>query len=754
MHGKTPEPRSARTSTAVATSLLALLALAQGPQADAIPPSTGLPTINYWRDACEVDAGLPETAELKRVVDATAFIIDPALIHFRVDTQSYEIQTSRFTAFDGYTFSPSSHFYDEQVIYFAEGHPGRSAFLVGPDSIVTTPHTASWADLNGYYVLFGYDSVPDGTGGCLEPDLAHFPPEKVRRISGHLNGYGVYGDYLVGFLDQPVLDRPFLRVRRDGHAEIGDEATVVGHPARLAKKMDTAGRIAGLSGDTPLVQTVHTLRFSSGSPLYNLTRQYVELAVAYGGGCARYVCVDPSSSGCRAWDLVSQCPSTPSALNNSIKPFAAQLDPLTLQVTPLSVYTSGMPGTGFSQPVTTYTLGAPVGGVYASATIDYRIDPPDAAAGGPYLSILSSIPLSGTLAAGQTLSFDVEAVMPPAQDCGIFPREFAVHDLTHGFTDRVRQTLEVGYTAFSVPERLLELDGIEQPYQATRALTIENLRTTAASIRVRADQAWLTLDGVEGTPTQLPQRVLTIPGGQSATVMVGLAPAATALTPNTTHQAGIVVESTTTTCNLTAPITVAVGFAPGTLTLRQAVGAAVPPATSNGPHDALVSSIDVPETFCIDQVVARYHFDHLPGSYATTTWLTESGWQLQRPGGSGRWTPLWDQNIAPSCSGIRPDPPEEVCYLYSASKDECLFTGTERQQDCEVVALGNARRPVLAACPPTDPSCEPLADLAGQPAHGLWSMTIDDRIVDGVTPQPVVRGWSLQFRGSGTCTGK
>lgn len=716
----------------------------------AIPPTTGLPTINYWRDACEVGTHFDDPTEMQRVIDATGFIVDPTLVHDNLDG-TYRIDSAFFTAFDGMTFSPDSHFYGEPMIYFTEGHPGRTAFLVGPDSVVTTPHTASW-DLTDYYVVFGYESIPDGFGGCLPADLSHVPASRMRRIDTYINGFSsYYGDYLVAYLDEEVNDRPFLRVRRDGHAEREDEATVVGHPGRLAKKIDTAGRVVAMSGDVPLVQPLHTIRFNSGSPLYNLSRQYVELAVAFAGSCATYVCSGPGGpSDCSTHALASQCPASPGWLNSSIKTFATLIEPIALDVAPLSTYRIGTAAAGFTEPLTTYTLSAP-GGEHSSESIEYLIEAPSDDDDGPYLEIVSPVALSGSLKAGKSLSFDVAAVMPPGQACGLFPREFVVHDLTHDFTDRVRQTLEVGYTAFSTPTGPLQLEGIEQPYTATRTLTIQNLRSTTASVRVVGGASWLKIDGNIGSPSLLPQTVVTVPGGSNVNVTVGLGPGAVALPLFDEYRTSITLESSNGVCNLTAPISVPLTFRPGVLTVEEKIDATVPPATAIGLGQVLTSTLTVGEQFCISEVRASYLFDHAPGSYAVADWLTEAGWLLQRPD-SKRSTPLWDGDTVPVCNAIRPNPPSAVCYLYDAYYADCLKDGSEASPACQVLTVGDTQRPVPTTCAPGDGDCENFASLNGKPAQGIWTTTLADRLVGGVSPQPTLRGWSLTFRGSATCS--
>jgi hypothetical protein len=478
----------------------------------------------------------------------------------------------------------------------------------------------------------------------------------------------------------------------------------------------------------------------------------VELAVAFAGSCATYVCSGPGDpADCSTHDLVSHCPATAYGLNSSIKTFATLIEPIALEVTPLSTYRIGTAASGFTQPLTTYTLSAPGGGLHSSESIDYLIEAPEDEGTGPYLEIVSPVALSGTLKAGNSLSFDVEAVMPPGQACGLFPREFLVHDLTHGFTDRVLQTLEVGYTAFTTPTGPLLLEGIEQPYPATRTLTIQNLRSTTASVRVVSNVAWLKIDGNEGSPSLLPQTVVAIPGGSSVNVTVGLSAAAVALPLFEAYNASITLESTSGVCNLTAPISVAVTFRPGVLTVEEKIDLAVPPATAVGLGQVLSSTLSVGEQFCVDEVRASYLFDHAPGSYAVADWLTEANWLLQRPD-SKRSTPLWDGNSVPVCISERPNVPADVCYLYDAYYADCLKDGSEASPACQVLTVGDAPRPVPVTCAPGDDGCETFASLSGKPAQGIWVTTLTDQLVGGVSPQPTLRGWSLTFRGSATCS--
>lgn len=733
--------------------LAAVLALViAATDAAAIPPSPGLPTINYWRDACEVGTHFDDPTEMQRVIDATVFVVEPRALGLNPDG-SYYVRTRPFVDFDGMILSPDSHFYGEQAIVFG-GLPGRSGFLVSPDSVVTTPHVAGF-DPTGYYVLFGYQNAALPDGSCVPVDPTHFPASQVRVIDGYDNASFALGDYLVAHLSEPVLDRPFLRVRRDGHAEIGDAITLVGHPARLSKKIDTAGRVVGLTGggptpyldgDVPLAYPVHSIQFSSGSPLYNLSRQYVELAVR-SGSCGEFRPDEGSLP--QTHTLISAC-GPPSPLNSTIKAFAPKIERILLETSPLSIRNTGTAATGFAQPVTTYTLVAPPArGIYAADAIDYRIEMAAPVPGEPDLSLLSSVPLEGSLDAGTSLSFDVAAVMPPGQACGVFAREFVVHDLTHGLSDRVHQTLEVAQTVFEADTAALEMVGIEQPYVATRTFRIRNLRPAEALVRVGADQSWLTIDGVAGGPGATPETVLTIGALQSATVTIGLAVSANDLALHTMHQASVAVSGADPACTLTSDISVPVRFTPGELTFRQAIDATVPPATA--PPSPLTATIEVDENFCVDEIKASYVFDHPVDSFKTDVWLTESTWDLQRPG-SAAWMPLWDHDAAPAC--VPPIGVDESawCYLYRGVKDACQFEGAgNADRPCDTVAAGDPPRPPLPVCAPGT-GCEPFSDHVGKPARGTWTMRLSDRVVGGVSAQPRIRGWSLTFRGSAACT--
>lgn len=741
-----------RTAVVIAGLILGMLTNS----AVATPPTVDPPTVNFWRDACESTSIMPDTPEIERVIDATAFIVDPSLVVYSPRRGTYAIQSSSFTSFDGHDFTEDSLFYNDQVIFFEDGHPGRSAFLVSPDSVVTAPHTADW-DLTGYYVLFDYENVPDGLGGCTPPDLSRYPASKVRQITSYYNGFDTpAGDHLVAKLNAPMLDRSFLRARRDGHAEVGDQVTVVGHPARLAKKIDTNAYVTAMDGDAPLVKPVHLLRFSSGSPLYNLTRQTVEMAVAFAGGCAVYVCSEPLVGGtCPSglWSLESSCPASPAYVNSSIKPLAPHIESIALEVTPLSLENVGTAPDGFESPLTTYTLKAPGHGEHVATSIDYEIEPPEATTG-PTLSIVSPIPLTGSLSAGASLSFDVAASMPAGQPCGVFPREFLVQDLTHGFTDRVRQTLEVGQTAFAVDTdlahgNLIALQGIQQPYADTSALTIRNLRPTSASIRIRSNQPWLNINGDSGSSYNLPQSVITVPGHQAVSIVVGLSPASVGLALHEVHNAQVIVESANGVCNLTAPITRRVAFTPGVLTLRQAIGSAVPDASLGGDAGTLTSTMTVDEAFCVDEVKASYVIDDPSGTYPLANWLTESRWRVSRPN-SLSGLAAWDHNILPVCDRRDPDNPAAPCYSATAGKSECEFAETEHSQ-CEVLSVGDLPRPSLAYCEPGESNCEPFTAAIGQRGHGAWTMKLEDRVHGGSATQPQINGWMLAFRGSPGC---
>lgn len=681
--------------------------------------------VAQWANACNVT-----DAETRKAIEAIAVIVEPTRIHPNLDG-SFWIEDGSFqTLFDKPLISDSL-FYDETT-YVPEGMY-RTGFLVAPNLVVTAPHKGNFTN---FKVIFG---IHDATTTCTAFDRTSIPAANIFNVDVYVRPTPL--DFAVLTLDRTV-PRDFIRLRRDSVPQPNEAATVIGHPGRLSTRLDLTGEIDSVRNQFTFYERLHFTDFSSGSPVFNLDRRVVEAIIIGGTSCASATCVPPS---CSTLKLESVCPADPFSISGPTSAaIAAHVPPRELLVSPLDVLKQANRTGPITEPVTTYTLTAPKH-AGAAATIDYQIVPPAASPiGEPWLSFASGTPLTGTLDAGDTLSFDVTTMKPTSPaSCETYEREFQVIDQTHGFTDVVRQRIEIGYTGFTVnrgDKRPLSLEGIEIPYRDEKILQIHNPYLTAIAIHVEASHTWLTLDGEGPTGSSPAYLNIIVNPGQTRDIPVGLSSAAALLKADgtTTHAASISLTALSTACTLIPTGSIGVRFTPGTLTVAQAINSQAADAVGATPGAPLTSSITVEEDFCIDEIQASYGMQAADlTALDARNWAAETTWQASPPASLSR-VPLWDRDL-PTAGGphfkeggqcISPNGGTEVCYL---------------------LTVGEPAPAPTASCSSFPMPCHYMDDLIGEPGRGTWQTSLRDHLPGGVTPPPVVLEWRLKFIGHPGC---
>jgi subtilisin-like proprotein convertase family protein len=252
----------------------------------------------------------------------------------------------------------------------------------------------------------------------------------------------------------------------------------------------------------------------------------------------------------------------------------------------------GEVGGPFTDPLVVYTMSNPT-----PEDIDFHVS---LTASFGLLLDGDTLPISGTLAAlGGTR--DVTVRLGPACDslpAGVFVEDVVFEDVTNGM-DRVRQhVVEVGQTLFSVePQDDLETGGpVGGPFTDTMDYVITSLRPTPVTVEVTADAPWVALDGGAGPVT------LELTGtGVFDTVTVGLSAAADTL-PAGLHAATVAFANDSG------------GGGDTTRDVVLDVGRFVYPTTDPplpiDDHETTVSTIDVPDDYCIGDVDVEVDIAH------------------------------------------------------------------------------------------------------------------------------------------------
>jgi hypothetical protein len=562
--------------------LLAALAALAAPLAEAQPDGSLL----TWVDGCE--AGAP---------DLTALLANGAMIvssdrvlslfdgTYALDRQPFTIGTNNTGPV--FPLCPDARFFGQPQVKLGAF---RSAVQVGPDLVLTAWHSP-FGSPEGLNVVFG---IHDRLVGdvCFSADFDHIQPSQVYTISevvadGLAGGEGL--DFALLRLDR-VIGNDYPRVRRSGWGRLGDSATLIGHPERMAAKVDLAGEVGHLThfqGHQSLqFANLHALAFNSGSMYYNRTQRLVETVGAAGRG-VNFVPVGPAPQQDTCYTTVQE--NGYFSTNASLRHFAAHIPAWELLVDLDPVVHVAAAGTPI-HATSSRTVAAPA---TAASALAYQVVPPASPPSGqPSLTIVPSVPNVGTLPAGQSFTVE-ETASTPGLPCGIYEPGYQVRDLTNGFDDVARHVFEIGAREFTVSMPSRGIDDIAWPVEETMAYVVTNPRPTPVTVRVSTADDWLTLNGTPGPG------FIDVPvgaNGGTATVTVGIGPAIQGMKYGS-HGARIdfAVAPGSTCPVITQPLSRTFQFIWGSETFEGPGGAIPDGSTSGVPLDLPIDG----EAFCI-----------------------------------------------------------------------------------------------------------------------------------------------------------
>lgn len=651
-----------------------------------------------------------------------------------------------------YPLVPGSQFYGTQQM----SANGRGGYLIGPDVVATASHGNF--DPTVYAIVFNLRHKPDVNGVCQPPNLdlipaadVAFPTATNSLIASPLDdlppGSVVAGlDYAAFRIDKSFPNR-FVRLRRTGNPEVGENFAFTSFPQRMTMKLSKHVGFLGLTntGGTPPIILPRFTNYalmdgSSGGPLLNLSSGYVETSVGgpMGFGCMSVNQVAPGN----IYAMSNLCPESPgytwfnlpsggspnfNLLNaGDIKTFAQYVPAAELQVSPLGTVTQEF-ALGAAPPITTfdYTMH-----LDAAAPQIVMLDARAVAPPMWFPSFITMPVQNGMIGPGANIVATAHVSAANITDCGIYEQDISFRDLTYGFRDLIKHRLEVGLTEFALVEpESTSFQGVTHPYVPSQlTYTIRNVRSTPIQVRVANTAAWLRVDGQALPPTG-PLHVtynLAAKGspGDSASIVVTVDNTGAAALTNGAHTASLTFSNQSTCVYPLAPSTIEsakISIDKGTLTLPGAVLDHVP-ETSN-PAAALTGTVNVDTAFCVGGVDVKAGF--LPQTTGFwfvapfATWVPELELSLVNPAGT-RVT-LWNPASFPAS------------WPYGTQIIETLPSKTLRF---------NAANP-----PPTGAS---LGAFANSPALGNWRIEARDPVLNSVVG--FLTGWELKLTGTpGAC---
>lgn len=178
-----------------------------------------------------------------------------------------------------------------------------SAFLIGPDTILTAGHCAK--DLNGpktdneicqesYYVFDYYIQNPDAPFEIEFTKGNVFSCKKVIKAVYESRGF----DYAIIQLDRKVSGRTPLKLNSTYKAELGEELTIIGHPWGLPSKFAGGAKVVeNRDNNVYFSATLDSFGGNSGSAVFNSSTKEVE-GILVRGKADEVLSYDESGKSC------------------------------------------------------------------------------------------------------------------------------------------------------------------------------------------------------------------------------------------------------------------------------------------------------------------------------------------------------------------------------------------------------------------------------------------------------------------------
>lgn len=748
--------RFRRPSVWLCAAIGILLALA----ASATPPTT---PFQYWSDPCGY-AGIPSTyvGDISRMKEATAMLVPMDQFERRTDDPNYY----RFKNPEANLNYPGSSdpwggetpFVGANQTRFAQR--GRTAFLIAPNIVATASHSP-WPpgdprNFNpyGFYVVFDVMKKETSPGICTEPDPEHIPATNVyvaKPVSQQPIGdaliadtmleyrdgsYPMFVDYGAFYLDRAVpASRRYLRIRDHGHLAPYDHFAIISHPLRLTTKLLYGMTYAGDAAipghpefTSPQFDDFYLIDGTSGAPVYNVDRDFVEVAASGGSGlgCTNIVAPVSVFNPNPYWEVRDACDATPregehvaTGVNPGGISYLATLVPRPyLSVDPLDDVDYVLPINGTPSPAqTTYTATASPTMTGNTSISAYVATPP---AGEP--AFLQVGGYNASLAPGSSTAISVNVSVPTGTACGVYDRYMTVADLTHSFGDKMRHRFEIGMTDFSVtPDAPSDIFAVTAPSLPDGiAYTLTNERPTAVTVVASLGQSWLTF--ASGSPNS----VTLAPAGQSGSsqsIIVKLG--SNAYTFADGDYPFSVTFAAQGSCALNAPVQRQGVFHKGIVRYRKTLDALVfPPTPANDP---ITDGFTVAASFCVRDIKARFNSQSGGGSGVPwSIWAPSVRVYLDFSGATSASGQLWNLDALPSGWSV-----PSVPGPYSSVIETLLL---DRYQNVPPTGIAN------------------LSKFINTNANGQWSFRLYDDGLQSVNTG-ILESWELELKGSPNCFG-
>lgn len=727
----------------------------------------------YWQDPCGYGIPTPYVGDISRMTEAVAMLVPKAYLKKRPDDPNYYYFTEtspnvNYPGSDdpgdpasGVPLAGDSPFLNETRY----APRGRSAFLISPNVVVTAAHSPNPPGAEGnfdprnFWVVFDMREKPTAPGVCTPPNGEYIPAENVyeakpfnqmpvgdaliadtmlyyRQPEAGGGTLPLFIDYAAFYLNRAApSSRRYLRIRDHGHLAAYDNFAILGHPYRLPAKLlfgMTYTKDESIyqypSYTSPNFADFYLMDGMSGAPVYNVDRDYVEVAASgYSGkGCTNFVEPNSTFNPTNTWLMRDGCDQTvlpgervQTGVNpGSIAYLTSLVSTPYLRVEPLDDVTYVLPVNGSPTPTqTTYTATASSSAAANTIVSAYLSAPPS---GQPAFLQLGGY--NTPLTPGSSTNITVTASVPSSTACGIYDRYVTVGDLTHSFSDTMRHRFEIGMTDFTVtPDDTPDVYAVTAPsFPESLTYTLTNTRPTAVTVEVFSSQSWLSI-----TPSST---IVLAPAGQSGSAKsVVVKPSTAAYSLPVGDYPFTVTFDGQGTCQLNVPVQRAGVLHRGVIRYGKSFSIPVPsPTPANAP---VTDAFTIAATFCTSDVKVRFRSKYA-GEDHTTGWGLP--WSILAPsmrifidktGNQGVTSQVWNLNPLPWTVPYEEGPEESTIETLQLDRTQNI--------------------------PPTGAGS--LSIFNNKDAAGQWSFRFYDDGIQTVNTG-VLEGWEIEVYGSPFCS--
>jgi Trypsin-like peptidase domain len=181
---------------------------------------------------------------------------------------------------------------------------GCTGFLVSPTILITAGHCYEGKNMcKEAYWLFDYKT--DTKTNPMDQKISSKNIYECKKVWKQVFDEETRIDFTIVELNRPVEGRRPLILNRNGHADVGTNLIMMGHPLGIPLKISPTARVLDISSNA-LITNLDSFRGNSGSPVFNGFTGEVEGILVRGkmdmlnsGGCYKPNICDENGENCQ-----------------------------------------------------------------------------------------------------------------------------------------------------------------------------------------------------------------------------------------------------------------------------------------------------------------------------------------------------------------------------------------------------------------------------------------------------------------------